>query len=79
MTRAFRWLRCPHVRTVGIYGDRINYTPKGRRLRCLDCGRDLDGPVTLATGGLISGRTPLIARGDCMTINPPTPEAKETT
>ena len=40
---------CPHLRVVGIYGDQINRTPGGRRLRCSDCGRLLDGPVSIAT------------------------------
>jgi hypothetical protein len=40
--------RCPHSNLRGIYGDEINYTPKGSRLHCLDCGRFLDGPVKLA-------------------------------
>lgn len=38
--------RCPHSRLRGIYGDAINHL--GARLRCLDCGRLLDGPVVLA-------------------------------
>ena len=43
-----RWRRCPHARIAGIYGDEI-YRSAGYRLRCLDCGRLLDGPVSLAT------------------------------
>ena len=43
------WRRCPHVRIAGIYGDRILHTPGYRRLICLDCGRLLDGPPSLAT------------------------------
>lgn len=39
--------RCPHSRLVGIYGDMINAVG-GYRLRCLDCRRLLDGPVSLA-------------------------------
>lgn len=41
--------RCPHVHIRGIYGDEINHTPGYRRLRCIDCGLLLDGPVNLAT------------------------------
>lgn len=37
---------CPHSNLVGIYGDRINHTPGGRRLLCNDCGSLLDGPVS---------------------------------
>lgn len=53
-----RW-HCPHERKRGIFGDEINYAPGFRRLACLDCGRFLDGPVSLAThvsvnGGLFS-------------------------
>lgn len=40
--------RCPHVDVEGIYGDEILRTPGGRRLRCRDCGRLLDGPVSIA-------------------------------
>ena len=50
-----KWRRCPHVTTVGIYGDRILFTPKWRRLHCVDCGRDLDGPVSLRTHDQIGG------------------------
>lgn len=39
---------CPHVRLRGIYGDEINHTPGYRRNQCLDCGRLLDGPVSIA-------------------------------
>lgn len=42
------WRRCPHVCTIGIYGDEINQAI-GYRLQCLDCGRLLDGPVAWAT------------------------------
>ena len=41
-------MHCPHSRLRGIYGDEINHTPGGRRLRCYDCGALLDGPVALA-------------------------------
>lgn len=56
-----KWRRCPHVRIRGIHGDEINYTPKFRRLECLDCGRHLDGPVSLAgyvsiNGGIFPAR-----------------------
>lgn len=44
----YHWSRCPHTNLRGIYGDEINRTPKGRRLRCEDCGRLLDGPVSLS-------------------------------
>lgn len=39
---------CPHVRVQGIYGDAINHTPGFRRNYCLDCGRLLDGPVSIS-------------------------------
>ena len=39
--------RCPHVNLEGIYGDEI-LRVGGYRLRCDDCGRYLDGPVSLA-------------------------------
>ena len=39
--------RCPHVWKSGIYGDEINHSA-GYRLRCDNCGRLLDGPVSLA-------------------------------
>ena len=54
--KARKWLRCPHVRTVGIYGDAIIHTPKWRRLLCLDCNRTLDGPVSLRTHDMIGGQ-----------------------
>jgi hypothetical protein len=38
---------CPHSRLRGIYGDEI-ITAGFKRLRCLDCGRLLDGSVRLA-------------------------------
>lgn len=38
--------RCPHTTIHGIYGDAINHY--GARLVCADCGRLLDGPVSLA-------------------------------
>lgn len=47
--------RCPHARIRGIYGDEIIYTPRWRRLQCLDCGRLLNGPVSLATHISING------------------------
>jgi hypothetical protein len=35
---------------VGIYGDGVIFaTPRFSRLQCVDCGRFLDGPVSLAT------------------------------
>jgi hypothetical protein len=35
---------------VGIYGDAVIFaSPRFSRLQCLDCGRFLDGPVSLAT------------------------------
>lgn len=46
------WRRCPHVNLRGIYGDEINATPRGYRLQCRDCGRLLDGPVSLARAAL---------------------------
>lgn len=39
--------RCPHAHLEPIYGDRINQVG-GWRLRCHNCRRYLDGPVTLA-------------------------------
>jgi hypothetical protein len=52
-----RWrdkLHCPHRNLRGIYGDEILHIPGGRRLVCRDCGRLLDGPVSLAEArGLI--------------------------
>ena len=39
--------RCPHVNLQGIYGDDIHCVG-GYRLYCDDCGRYLDGPVSLA-------------------------------
>ena len=39
--------RCPHVHISGIYGDEINHCG-GHRLSCDDCGRLLDGAVSLA-------------------------------
>ena len=40
------WRRCPHSHISGIYGDAINHSA-GYRLECVDCGRLLDGPVSL--------------------------------
>lgn len=42
-----KWRRCPHVHLNGIYGDEINFVG-GWRLQCGDCGRYLDGPVSLS-------------------------------
>lgn len=39
---------CPHVNLRGIYGDEINHTPGYRRNQCRDCGRLLDGPVSIS-------------------------------
>lgn len=39
--------RCPHVDVRGIYGDEVNRVG-GFRLYCVDCGRLLDGPVSIA-------------------------------
>lgn len=39
---------CPHMDIRGIYGDEINHTPGCRRLQCMDCGRLLDGPASIA-------------------------------
>lgn len=53
-TESIRWWHsrrkrhCPHVRVLGIYGDAINHTPGFRRNRCQDCGRLLDGPVSIS-------------------------------
>lgn len=49
--KKYRWWnrhRCPHVVKLGIYGDSINFVG-GWRLFCPDCGRFLDGPVSLST------------------------------
>jgi hypothetical protein len=43
-----RGQHCPHTHVRGIYGDEINHTPGYRRNECLDCGRLLDGPVSIA-------------------------------
>lgn len=41
--------RCPHVNVRGIYGDEIIFaTPNWNRIQCLDCGKFLDGPVSIA-------------------------------
>lgn len=51
-----RRANCPHARLRGIYGDEITFaTPRFNRLQCLDCGRYLDGPVSLATHISING------------------------
>lgn len=50
MIRWWQWrkrARCPHVHVVGIYGDAI-IASGWFRIRCLDCGRLLDGPVSIA-------------------------------
>ena len=49
--------RCPHVRISGIYGDEINHCG-GYRLSCDDCGRLLDGAVSLAKPAPRIIRTP---------------------
>ena len=49
--------RCPHVRISGIYGDEINHCG-GYRLSCDDCGRLLDGTVSLAKPAPHIIRTP---------------------
>jgi hypothetical protein len=46
---------CPHANKIGIYGDEINRTG-GFRLRCADCGRYLNGPVSLAEPAEAGGR-----------------------
>jgi len=50
--------RCPHVDVIGIYGDAINRCG-GYRNFCRDCGRYLDGQVSISVDrqALISGRT----------------------
>lgn len=40
-------VHCPHRHLRGIYGDDVNRVG-GYRLFCVDCGRFLDGPVSLA-------------------------------
>lgn len=56
MGKRTSWRRCPHVRIRGIYGDEVVFAAPGfRRLQCLDCGRHLDGPVSLATHISING------------------------
>ena len=49
--------RCPHVHISGIYGDEINHCG-GYRLSCDDCGRLLDGAVSLAEPAPRLIRTP---------------------
>ena len=49
--------RCPHVHISGIYGDEINHCG-GYRLSCDDCGRLLDGAVSLANPAPHIIRTP---------------------
>ena len=49
--------RCPHVRISGIYGDEINHCG-GYRLSCDDCGRLLDGAVSLVNPAPHIIRTP---------------------
>ena len=49
--------RCPHVHISGIYGDEINHCG-GYRLSCDDCGRLLDGAVSLAKPAPHIIRTP---------------------
>ena len=39
--------RCPHVDVIGIYGDAINHCG-GYRNFCRDCGRYLDGQVSIS-------------------------------
>jgi len=39
--------RCPHVHVEGIYGDQIIFAGWSR-LYCRDCGKLLDGPVSIA-------------------------------
>lgn len=49
----WEWVKkhhCPHVHVRGIYGDEINHTSGYRRLQCLNCGRLLDGPVSISWG-----------------------------
>ena len=63
--------RCPHVRISGIYGDEINHCG-GYRLSCDDCGRLLDGAVSLAKPAPHIIRTPeeleALARDDAAAI-----------
>ena len=63
--------RCPHVRISGIYGDEINHCG-GYRLSCDDCGRLLDGAVSLANPAPPIIRTPedleALAREDADSI-----------
>ena len=63
--------RCPHVRISGIYGDEINHCG-GYRLSCDDCGRLLDGAVSLANPAPHIIRTPedleAVAREDAVAI-----------
>lgn len=40
--------RCPHSHLRGIYGDEITFVGFWR-LECLDCGRYLNGPASLAS------------------------------
>lgn len=53
MNRVIRWwefrrrYHCPHERLDGIYGDAIQYFGWRRNL-CADCGKTLDGPVSIS-------------------------------
>lgn len=47
MRNLFKPNRCPHINVLPIYGDFINKCG-GYRLRCNDCFRFLDGPVSVA-------------------------------
>ena len=49
--------RCPHVSISGIYGDEINHCG-GYRPSCDDCGRLLDGAVSLVEPAPDIIRTP---------------------
>ena len=41
--------RCPHVNLQGLYGDAIYYIGDNKyRNLCLDCGKLLDGPVSIS-------------------------------
>lgn len=46
-TWAQRWLPkvCKHARVRCIHGDEILHVGRFRRIRCLVCGRALDGPL----------------------------------
>ena len=49
MGRLWRYLRCPHARLQGVYGDEIIFVASWRRIQCIDCRRYLDLPLSILT------------------------------